>query len=110
MRTIRYTNRFKRDYRREKAGRHGKTLDTELTELFGCSQLTRRCRAETSIIRCPANGAITAIVTCGPTSFSSIESQITKVWNWYVLARIASLDFESLTEANSMIVQFGASI
>jgi mRNA interferase YafQ len=31
MRTIRYTNRFKRDYRREKAGRHGKTLDTELT-------------------------------------------------------------------------------
>jgi mRNA interferase YafQ len=33
MRTIRYTNRFKRDYRREKAGRHAKTLDTELTEI-----------------------------------------------------------------------------
>ncbi len=26
MRTIRYTGRFKRDYKREKAGRHGKTL------------------------------------------------------------------------------------
>jgi mRNA interferase YafQ len=33
MRTIRYTNRFKRDYKREKAGRHGKTLDRELTEI-----------------------------------------------------------------------------
>ncbi len=27
MRTIRYTSRFKRDYRREKSGRHGKKLD-----------------------------------------------------------------------------------
>jgi mRNA interferase YafQ len=33
MRTIRYTNRFKRDYKREKAGRHGKTLDTDLTAI-----------------------------------------------------------------------------
>jgi mRNA interferase YafQ len=30
MRTIRYTNRFKRDYKREKAGRHGRTLDHDL--------------------------------------------------------------------------------
>lgn len=27
MREIRYTSRFKRDYQREKSGRHGKTLD-----------------------------------------------------------------------------------
>jgi mRNA interferase YafQ len=33
MRTIKYTNRFKRDYRREKSGRHGKILDTALLEL-----------------------------------------------------------------------------
>ena len=33
MRTIRYTNRFRRDYKREKAGRHGKTLDTELSDI-----------------------------------------------------------------------------
>lgn len=32
MRTIRYTNRFKRDYKREKAGRHGKQLDRLLSE------------------------------------------------------------------------------
>ena len=33
MRTIRYTNRFKRDYKREQAGRHGKTLDAELMKV-----------------------------------------------------------------------------
>ena len=30
MRTIKYTRRFKRDYKREKAGRHAKTLDAVL--------------------------------------------------------------------------------
>ena len=30
MRTIRHTNRFKRDYKREKAGRYGQTLDRDL--------------------------------------------------------------------------------
>jgi len=30
MRTIKFTSRFKRDYKREKSGRHGKTLDTLL--------------------------------------------------------------------------------
>ncbi len=34
MRTVRYTNRFKRDYKREQVGRRGKTLDTELTEVI----------------------------------------------------------------------------
>jgi mRNA interferase YafQ len=32
MRTVRYTARFKRDYRREKSGRLGKKLDTLLME------------------------------------------------------------------------------
>jgi mRNA interferase YafQ len=30
MRTVKYTSRFQRDYKREKAGRHGKTLDAVL--------------------------------------------------------------------------------
>jgi mRNA interferase YafQ len=30
MRTVRYTSRFRRDYKREKSGRHGKRLDSEL--------------------------------------------------------------------------------
>ena len=33
MRIVKYTGRFKRDYRREKSGRHGKKLDTLLTEV-----------------------------------------------------------------------------
>jgi mRNA interferase YafQ len=32
MRTISYTNRFKRDYRREKSGLHGRRLDHYLKE------------------------------------------------------------------------------
>jgi mRNA interferase YafQ len=33
MREIKYTSRFKRDYRREKSGRHSKKLDTQLMEV-----------------------------------------------------------------------------
>jgi mRNA interferase YafQ len=33
MRTIRYAGRFKRDYKREKGGRHRGTLDAELSEI-----------------------------------------------------------------------------
>ena len=30
MRAIKYTHRFKRDYRREQSGRHSKTLDADM--------------------------------------------------------------------------------
>jgi len=33
MRKIRYTGQFKRDYKREKSGRHSKTLDAALMEV-----------------------------------------------------------------------------
>jgi mRNA interferase YafQ len=33
MRNVRYTSRFKRDYRREKSGRHGKRLEIALLEV-----------------------------------------------------------------------------
>jgi len=33
MRTIKYTTRFRRDYRREKTGRHGGVLDAALMEV-----------------------------------------------------------------------------
>jgi mRNA interferase YafQ len=33
MREIKYTSRFKRDYRREKSGQHGKKLDTLLMQV-----------------------------------------------------------------------------
>jgi mRNA interferase YafQ len=34
MRTIQYTSRFKRDYRREKSGIHGKKLDALLAAIL----------------------------------------------------------------------------
>ena len=46
MRTVKYTNRFKRDYRREKSGQHGRRLDKLLMEvvdmLAGDKRLPRR--------------------------------------------------------------------
>lgn len=33
MRTVKYTKQFKKDYKREKSGRHAKTLDAELTDI-----------------------------------------------------------------------------
>jgi mRNA interferase YafQ len=33
MREIRFTSRFKRDYKRQKSGRHGKALDAILMEV-----------------------------------------------------------------------------
>jgi mRNA interferase YafQ len=46
MRTVRYTSRFRRDYKREKAGRHGRYLDAELLEAVNTlskdEQLPRR--------------------------------------------------------------------
>ena len=35
MRTIKYTSRFKRDYRREKSAIHGKKLDALLKDILG---------------------------------------------------------------------------
>lgn len=35
MRTVSYTNRFKRDYKREKAGQHGNRLDALLLGVVG---------------------------------------------------------------------------
>ena len=32
MREVKYTSRFKRDYKRERSGRHGKSLDAVLME------------------------------------------------------------------------------
>jgi mRNA interferase YafQ len=34
MRTIKYTRRFKRDYRREQSGKHGKKLDSLLSAII----------------------------------------------------------------------------
>ena len=35
MRTVEYTNRFKKDYKREKSGRHASVLDDKLEIIVG---------------------------------------------------------------------------
>lgn len=52
MRAIKYTSRFKRDYRREKSGQHGKALDTALLAV--------------SIIPCLVNGRIIGTAISSP--------------------------------------------
>jgi mRNA interferase YafQ len=46
MRTVKYTSRFRRDYKREKAGRHNRYLDAELLKTVNMlskdKQLARR--------------------------------------------------------------------
>jgi len=68
MRIVKYTGRFRRDYRREKSGRHGKRLDADLLEtvtmLAKDEPVPRRYFDHRSV----ASGTITAIATSGQTS------------------------------------------
>jgi len=68
MRTIRRTNAFKRDYKREKKGRHRQTLDDELLKIVTllASDMCR-FRNATATIRWPGNGRITGTATSSPT-------------------------------------------
>jgi mRNA interferase YafQ len=67
MRIVRYTSRFRRDYKSEQSGRHGKRLDAILLEtvnmLANDEPLPRRYFDHPSAAR----GAITATATSDPT-------------------------------------------
>jgi hypothetical protein len=56
MRTVRYTVRFRRDYKREKSGGHGKRLDAELLEAVTILRRTSSYRGDTSIMQLAATG------------------------------------------------------
>ena len=66
MREIKYTARFKRDYRREQSGQHGKHLDILLMEVVNYLSMIPLCPAEILTIRYPGNGAIIVIATFDP--------------------------------------------
>ena len=67
MRTIKYTTRFKRDYKREKSGRHGKKLDSLLMEAVNMLAADMPLPRRYVDTRCPASGRITATATSGRT-------------------------------------------
>ena len=68
MRIVKYTSRFRRDYRREKSGRHGKRLDAALLETVAMLAKDEPLPGGISITRSAATGTITATVTSSPTS------------------------------------------
>ena len=66
MRTVRYTNRFQRDYKREKSGRHGKTLDTDLAQAIDMLSADAPLPRPDLIIPLPVNKTGPARPTPGP--------------------------------------------
>jgi len=67
MREIKYTARFKRDYRREKSGQHGKKLDLLLMEVVNLLANDAPLPRRNFDHLYPANGAIIVTATSGPT-------------------------------------------
>jgi mRNA-degrading endonuclease YafQ of YafQ-DinJ toxin-antitoxin module len=67
MRTVKHTSRFRRDYKREKSGRHGKRLDAELLEAVTMLAKDEPLPGNISITHLAASGTITAIATSSPT-------------------------------------------
>ncbi len=65
MREVKYTARFKRDYRREKSGRNSNKLDALLMEVVNLLAADAPLPTGISITPCPANGTITATATSG---------------------------------------------
>jgi mRNA interferase YafQ len=69
MGEVKYTARFKRDYQREKSGRHGKKLDTLPMEIVNLLATDRPLPRRNFDYRWRANGAITAAATLSLISF-----------------------------------------
>jgi hypothetical protein len=95
MREIKYTTRFRRDYRREKSGRYRKQLDALLMEVVNLLAADKRSRTGISITRWPANGATIATAISSPISFSSTASRMMTTSSSCVLAHMASLACET---------------
>ena len=94
MREVKYTTRFKRDYQREKSGRHGKKLDALLMEavnlLAADTPLPRRNFDH------PLSGEWSDHRDCTSDRilFSSTASRMTTASNSCALARIVGLACE----------------
>jgi mRNA interferase YafQ len=63
MRTVKYTNRFKRDYRRERSGRHGKNLDAFLMDVVNLLADDKALPTRNFDHALKATGTIIAIAT-----------------------------------------------
>ena len=68
MREIRYTTRFKRDYKHEKSGRHSKIIDAALINVVNLLAADIPLPPLTLIIRFLVNGVIIATAMSSPIS------------------------------------------
>ena len=78
MRQINYTNRFKRDYKREKSGRHGKTLDVVLMEvvnLLAADELLPRRNQASKLITWPDSRSFRTFIRLVNSGFSAIRPE-----------------------------------
>ena len=78
MREIRYVGRFKRDYKREKSGRHGKTLDVVLMEvvnLLAADELLPRRNQASKLITWPDSRSFRTFIRLVNSGFSAIRPE-----------------------------------
>ena len=68
MREIRYTTRFKRDYKREKSGRHSKIIDAVLMKVVSLLAADIPLPLPVLTIRFLVNGPIIATAILNPIS------------------------------------------
>ena len=81
MREVKYTTRFKRDYRRQKSGQHGSKLDVLLMDVVNLLSSDSPLPRRNFDHPLAGNGATIATVTSGQISSSSIASRITPLLN-----------------------------
>jgi mRNA-degrading endonuclease YafQ of YafQ-DinJ toxin-antitoxin module len=67
MREVKYTSRFKRDYKREQSGLHGKKFDALLMEVVNLLAADKPLPAGVTTMHSQANGGISATVISGRT-------------------------------------------
>jgi len=101
MRTIKYTNQFKRDYRREKSGRHSKRIDAELLAILKLLETDSPLPHRHHDHALSGNWDDHRDCHIRPTSCSSTASRTAKRWNWCASAHIVSWDFKRPVLPNS---------
>jgi addiction module RelE/StbE family toxin len=90
MREIKYTSRFKRDYRREKSGLYSKKLDALLMEVVNLLAADKPLPHRNFDHPLSGDGAITATAISGRTSFSFTASRMMTLSSWCAWVHIAN--------------------
>jgi type II toxin-antitoxin system toxin YafQ len=94
MRTVKYTNRFKRDYRREQSGQLGKKLDALLMDVVNLLAADAALPQRNFDHPLTGIGSIIGIATSGRIWSSSTASRTMKALNWSASVLTANLVYD----------------